>query len=224
MKDPRATAALCEVLRTPVMRKIRGCALLLTGMVFTTSMLGGLVAGLDAGLIYNEFPKMGKGYMPPTSELFNSFYSRAEDLSDLVWRNMLENPATVQFQHRVVAISTFTAICAVFAFSRFNPNVVKVLPKDVRKGLMGVLHLGSLQVLLGIGTLIYMVPTHLAATHQAGALALLSGCVLVLNRTWVPTQAGRIAQRMLAEQVKKGAVKKGAVKGPVKGATKKVKA
>lgn len=206
LKNPEAATRLLEVLKTPAMRRLRGLVVAMAAMVFTTSMLGGLVAGLDAGLIYNEFPKMGKGFAPPMSELFDKFYSHTEDGSDLWWRNMLENPSLVQLQHRIAAISTFTFIVAVFALSRGKTDIKKVIPKDVRKGLMGVLHLGIMQVCLGIGTLIYMVPTHLAATHQAGALALLTGVMVVGNRVWLPRQAARIAQRRLEAAVRGGKV------------------
>lgn len=207
-KDPKAAIAALESLKAPQLRVFRGLVGLLAVMVFTTAMTGGLVAGLDAGLIYNEFPKMGTGYMPPKSEMFDAFYSHRPDHSDLWWRNMLENPSTVQFQHRVAALTTFSTIVAVFLFSRMNPKVAKALPKDVKKGMMGVLHLAIMQVLLGIGTLIYMVPTHLAATHQAGALALLTGSVVLGHRIWVPKVAARIAGQRLQAAALKAAAKK----------------
>jgi cytochrome c oxidase assembly protein subunit 15 len=63
---------------------------------------GAFVAGLDAGLIYNEFPTMGGGIVPPLGELISPFYARATDKADLLWRNIFENPTTVQFDHRVL--------------------------------------------------------------------------------------------------------------------------
>lgn len=63
---------------------------------------GAFVAGLDAGLIFNEFPTMGGGLAPPVGELMSPFYARKEDLSDMWWRNIFENPTTVQFNHRVL--------------------------------------------------------------------------------------------------------------------------
>lgn len=65
------------------------------------------MAGLDAGLLYNEFPLMGERLVPPTDELFSKAYAKSD--SDLWWRNMLENPTTVQFDHRVL-------VCYVFSF------------------------------------------------------------------------------------------------------------
>lgn len=69
-------------------------------------ILGAFVAGLDAGLIYNEFPYMGKGLIPPTEEMFSKSYSKREDGRDVWWRNLLENPTTVQFDHRVLVSSS----------------------------------------------------------------------------------------------------------------------
>jgi cytochrome c oxidase assembly protein subunit 15 len=92
----------------------------LTGLVFLTALsgktlnlgriyppilnviIGAFVAGLDAGLLYNEFPLMGGRLAPPSDELFSTAYAKSPDHSDLWWRNMLENPTTTQFDHRVL--------------------------------------------------------------------------------------------------------------------------
>jgi hypothetical protein len=68
---------------------------------------GAFVAGLDAGLVYNEFPLMGGRIAPPMNELFAGAYAKKPDGSDLWWRNMFENPTTVQFDHRVLVSSGF---------------------------------------------------------------------------------------------------------------------
>ncbi|KAL3421751.1 cytochrome c oxidase assembly protein cox15 [Phlyctema vagabunda] len=176
-------------------KSVAGLALL----VFTTAMSGGLVAGLDAGLIYNEFPRMGVGLAPPKSELFDKFYSRKEDESDLWWRNMLENPSTVQLDHRILATTTFTVILSLWAYSRFAPRVKAALPDTARKGMLGVVHLVMMQVLLGISTLIYLVPTPIAAAHQAGSLALLTGVMVLGNRVWVPKSSMRLLSSKLRQ-------------------------
>ena len=59
--------------------------------VFTTIIWGAFVAGLDAGLIYNTWPKMGPHWIPP-------------ELSALV--NIITEPVSVQFTHRWIAIIT----------------------------------------------------------------------------------------------------------------------
>lgn len=138
---------------------------------------------------------MGSGLAPPKSELFDPFYSHTPDQSDLWWRNLLENPSTVQLQHRILAVSTFTAICAFFFITRRSPTISKILNKREKAGIMGMLHMAVLQVTLGISTLIYMVPTHLAATHQAGSLMLLTFALMAAGRVAVPPRLINILKR-----------------------------
>lgn len=194
--DPAAATKVIDALKNPALVPFRRSVTALTALVFVTVLSGALVAGLDAGLIYNEFPKMGLGLTPPKSELWDKFYSRKEDGSDLWWRNMLENPSLVQLDHRILATTTFCAVLALFAYSRTG-RVAAVLPKDAKKGVRGIVHLASLQVALGISTLIYMVPISLAAAHQAGALALLTGALVVGQRLRVPRPVIASVQRKL---------------------------
>ncbi|KAI1380179.1 COX15-CtaA-domain-containing protein [Hypoxylon crocopeplum] len=201
LADPASAAKTIAALQNPAIRPFRRSVTALTVLVFTTVLSGALVAGLDAGLIYNEFPKMGLGLTPPKSELWDKFYSRREDGSDLWWRNMLENPSLVQLDHRILATTTFCTILALFAYSRTG-RVAAALPKNAKKGMMGVVHLVSLQVALGISTLIYMVPISLAAAHQAGSLALLTGVLVLGHRLRVPKSTLIMVQKRLASTTK----------------------
>ena len=196
LANPEAASKLFSALKHPALAPFKRYTALLTALVFTTAMSGGLVAGLDAGLIYNEFPMMGNGITPPKSELWDKFYSRKEDGSDIWWRNMLENPSLVQLDHRILATTTACAILALYVYSR-RGNVAAVLPRNAKKGVMGCVHLMLLQVALGISTLIYMVPTHLAATHQAGSLALLTGVLVLGHRLRMPQSTMALVQRRL---------------------------
>jgi cytochrome c oxidase assembly protein subunit 15 len=83
------------------LRKYKTLVRVATLMVFFTAASGAFVAGLDAGLVYNEFPTMGGKLMPDTEELMDWRFAKAADRSDLWWRNLLENPVTVQWDHRV---------------------------------------------------------------------------------------------------------------------------
>ncbi|EON68122.1 cytochrome c oxidase subunit XV assembly protein [Coniosporium apollinis CBS 100218] len=197
LADPQAGQKLLATLQHPKLRLFRRSVAGLAVLVFTTAMSGALVAGLDAGLIYNEFPYMGLGLTPPKSELFDPFYSHEPDRSDLWWRNMTANPSLVQLDHRILATTTFTAIMALWAYSRFSPRVRAALPLNAKKGVRGVVHLAWLQVTLGISTLLYLVPTWLAAGHQAGSLALLTGVLVLGSRVWVPRRMTRLLQKRL---------------------------
>jgi cytochrome c oxidase assembly protein subunit 15 len=206
LSDPAKASALTKALNAPPLRKFKVLTTALFALVFTTAMSGALVAGLDAGLIYNEFPWMGLGLTPPKAELFDAFYSHTQDRSDLWWRNMLENPSLVQLDHRILATTTFSAIVALWAWPRLSSNLKQamlknVAIKDVGKRLNGVLHLAILQVTLGISALIYMVPLWLGAAHQAGALALLTGMVVLGSKLRVSPRT----LKLLAKQRARGA-------------------
>ncbi|XP_058450769.1 cytochrome c oxidase assembly protein COX15 homolog [Malaya genurostris] len=126
--------------------------------VFITALSGAFVAGLDAGLIYNSFPKMADRWIP----------SDILALSPTL-RNFTENPTTVQFDHRVLGTATLTLITGMFVLSRR-----RVLPPRAYTAATAVAVMGWTQVLLGITTLLTYVPVPLAASHQSGSLLLLS--------------------------------------------------
>ncbi|GAA6064592.1 hypothetical protein JCM10212_003768 [Sporobolomyces blumeae] len=165
---------------------------LIKATVFLTALSGALVAGLDAGLINNEWPLMGGSLHPPWYELNKDFYCRKADKSDR-WRNLFENPTTAQFDHRMLAYTTFLSVVSLFAYAR-RPHVRAHLPPTTFRLIKASLHMSLLQVALGISTLLYLVPVPLAATHQAGSLVLLS---LVLATGATIRRPGRVAQEVL---------------------------
>ena len=133
-----------------------GKTLALTALITVTVMSGAFVAGLKAGKIYNTFPKMGEYWIPPDVLALEP-----------AWRNFFDNMATVQFEHRVLAITTFVLIVAYWARLRKAD-----LPARIRRGVNALLHTAVLQVALGIATLLLVVPISLAASHQAVAMLL----------------------------------------------------
>lgn len=190
---------LLSRLKQPELRMFRQSVGALAVLVFATAMSGGLVAGLDAGLIYNEFPKMGVGYMPPKSELFSDFYSHTPDKSDIWWRNLLENPSLVQLDHRILATTTFSSVMGLWAYTKLSPTLKTLLPAACKRGVHGLVGFVCLQVILGISTLIYLVPLPLASAHQAGSLALLSSVLVLGGRTWVPRRASKLIAEKIAQ-------------------------
>lgn len=197
LRDPSAASSVLSNLSDARLAPFKRSVFLLAVLIFTTAMSGGLVAGLDAGLIYNEFPKMGLGLTPPKSELFSDFYSHRPDKSDIWWRNMLENPSLVQLDHRILATTTFTAVMALWAYAKYSTTMRSILPRAAKKGVHGVVGFAWLQVALGISTLIYLVPLPLASAHQAGSIALLTWTVVLGSRIWFPSRAATlVAQRL----------------------------
>ncbi|XP_067276986.1 cytochrome c oxidase assembly protein COX15 homolog isoform X1 [Pseudorasbora parva] len=143
---------------------LRRVAKVTGGLVFLTALSGAFVAGLDAGLVYNSFPKMGERWIPDDLLAFSPTV-----------KNAFENPTTVQFDHRILGISSLTAITGLYLYSRRTH-----LPRRAKVAIGCLTAMAYTQVLLGISTLLLYVPTPLAATHQSGSVALLSFSVWVL--------------------------------------------
>ncbi|HHJ13055.1 MAG TPA: heme A synthase [Gammaproteobacteria bacterium] len=137
---------------------LRRAARMLFVLAATTVASGGFVAGLKAGHAYNTFPKMGDQWLPPAGWMLQPG-----------WRNLFENIATVQFDHRVLALSTLTGILLFWWHARG-----RVAERHTRLGLDLLAAMGLLQVALGISTLLLAVPVPLASAHQAGAMILLT--------------------------------------------------
>ncbi len=141
--------------------------LLLGILVFVTMLSGGFVAGLKAGYAYNTFPLMD-GYWIP----------QAIFMLDPWWRNFFENIATVQFDHRLLALLVFVSVLAIWLNALRRIEV-----RQLRRALHLLLAVALLQVSLGISTLLLHVPLSLASLHQGGALLLFSVLVFLVQRT-----------------------------------------
>ena len=149
----------------------------IAALVFITSISGAWVAGLDAGncyslgLIYNEFPLMGESLVP------SDMWALSESGKGKWYNDLTKNPAAVQFNHRLLACTTFTAISCLWALSLRRKNLPK-MSKLAANSLMGV---ACMQVTLGISTLLTFVPIPLAAAHQGGSLTLLTMAIWLLH-------------------------------------------
>ncbi|ORZ06353.1 COX15/CtaA family [Lobosporangium transversale] len=171
------SVSLAAALNNPALKRFKGAAHGIVALVFLTAISGAFVAGLDAGLIYNEFPLMGGRLMPPVNELFDEKFVRQGENPKLgLWRNMFDNQVTVQFNHRVLATTTFTAVSSLFLYSRGLS-----LPPHVRLGVNVLMGIACCQVGLGIATLLYMVPVSLGTAHQAGSLTLLTSALYLMH-------------------------------------------
>ncbi|KAI9433261.1 cytochrome oxidase assembly protein-domain-containing protein [Lactarius indigo] len=124
-------------------------AVITTGLVFLTAVSGAFVAGLDAGLVYNEFPLMGGRLAPPLDELLSPTYADAADGSKGTWRNLFENPTTVQFDHCVLTMTTYLATALLFVSGRRAAVRVALPPLTVR-ATAAVFAMANVQAALGI--------------------------------------------------------------------------
>merc|ERR1719219_176448 len=129
---------------TPAMASLRKMVHSCKALVFLTLVSGAFVAGLDAGLVYNSFPKFADRWIP-------------EDLLQFspAVRNITENPTCVQFDHRLLGIASLTLITA----TALKAARTAVLPPHVRTAALALGAMGWCQVGLGISTLLLYAQT-----------------------------------------------------------------
>lgn len=122
---------------------------------FLQILLGALVAGIDAGRSFNDWPLMGGYWLPP------------EPLSlSPIWRNFFEDAGLVQFMHRTAGYLLFVFGLVVWLRARRSAN------GHTKSAFSLVMAMMLLQMVLGIATVLYLAPWHLAILHQFGAVLL----------------------------------------------------
>jgi len=139
-------------------------------LAFVTALAGGFVAGLRAGLLYNTFPLMNGDLLPPDYAALAPWYL-----------NPFENPVAAQFDHRVLAEFTWLFALGFWFASRRHD-----LSRGPRRAFDALALVATIQLGLGIATLLLVVPIPLAAAHQAGAVALLTAILVVRHHLRCP--------------------------------------
>lgn len=136
-------------------RKLFGMSTGLMHLAFVQILLGALVAGIDAGRQYTGWPTMGGEWIPA------AIWDAA-----LGWRNFFENPALVQFIHRMAGYLLAIFAVVVWLRARRSPHPV------TRGSFTAMIVMVAVQVGLGIMNVLHASPLPLALTHQLGAIAL----------------------------------------------------
>ena len=151
----------------PMSNTIQKWILGLCGLVVVQIIYGAFVAGLKAGHIMNTFPKMGTHWIP---------VGVMEMLP--IWRNFIDNPLFVQWMHRLLAWGLLVGV-VVISMILFQQQ----LSWFQRRSVFFLLGTMSLQFILGVLTLIYHVPLHIAVAHQIMALLVLTAMTTVYYGT-----------------------------------------
>ena len=150
-------------------------------VVFLQIILGALVAGIDAGRDFPNWPLMttgtGASFFPP--EPFGL---------TPIWRNFFEDAGLVQFIHRMSAYLLFAYAVVVWLRGRTSANL------QTRFGFNVVMAVLALQMVIGIVTVLYSAPVHIAIVHQFTAVLL-----------WVAVLRARYLARYPLPQSIKGA-------------------
>ncbi len=129
-------------------------------LIFTQIILGAFVSGLDAGKIYQTWPLMGNSYLPNDliAKDINSFFE-------------FNNHSLVQFYHRNLAyvVSLYVLVICYLIFKKKDKKLY--LPICL------LLVFLSLQVFLGVVTLLSGINIVLASSHQIGSVLLIFSAI-----------------------------------------------
>ena len=140
--------------------RIRAGAAGLLVLLLLQVYLGALVAGLRAGYAFNTWPLIDGALVPDAARLF---------FDVPLWRNFFENTVTVQFDHRTLAYAIWLgALIHAFDVER------TVKKRTARIGAFVLFTAITLQMALGIVTLLLRVPLPAALLHQAMAMLVLT--------------------------------------------------
>jgi cytochrome c oxidase assembly protein subunit 15 len=160
----RSERDLMQARRTKEARQF-GLATGLLHFAFVQILIGALVAGIDAGRYFIDWPYMQGQFFPPD----------AFDISP-IWRNFFENAGLVQFIHRICGYLLFIFGVVVWLRGRKSAH------PQTRFAFHVVMVALALQVTLGITTVLYAAPVHIALVHQALAVVL---WVLILRARYL---------------------------------------
>ncbi len=148
---------------TPV--RLHSLSFVLLLLVFLTILAGGFVAGTRAGFAFNTFPLMNGALIP-------NGYAALEPF----WKNLFENIAAVQFNHRLLA-SLALLLAGVLAWLAHKSPLKPALKRLFIITLLFIL----VQYSLGILTLVNFVPVALGAVHQGAAVLVLTSSLFLVR-------------------------------------------
>ncbi|MDX1924684.1 MAG: COX15/CtaA family protein [Rickettsiaceae bacterium] len=137
--------------------------LIFISLIILQIFLGGMVAGLHGGLVYNHFPLMGDGFAP-------------EEMSAIPFNLYLATPAIVQFFHRIGAYALFCFIILI-SLKLYKSRQIYLS--------LGLITIFLLQFFIGIYTLVYSVPIMPAWAHQFMAFILAGFALLIARKSSV---------------------------------------
>jgi cytochrome c oxidase assembly protein subunit 15 len=172
---------------------LRRLARPVAGVATTTLLSGPFVAGNEAGLAFNTWPKMDDDWVPP--EVTAAWGNLLNN-----WRPIFEDTATVQFDHRCLAYSTVLG-AATLAFTAANSGAAA----PVRSAALLLAGATAGQMCLGITTLLLYVPISAGVAHQGGGVIVWTSLLIMLHRLRLPVAATAAVPGVFSRVVGAGA-------------------
>ena len=132
-------------------------------LIILQIIFGAFLSGLDGGLVYNSWPDMNGTFFPSDVNMKDYFDSQ-----------LFYNPSIIQFFHRTTAyILLFFILILNYLFIKKKLNILNILLFDFAI---------SLQIFLGVVTLLSGVEIKYASLHQLGSIFVLTSYLLILYK------------------------------------------
>lgn len=154
--------------------RLRATGLIILALIFVQLFMGGVVAGLRAGLVENSWPLIAGAFIPSADVLFPQ---------EPWWSNIFDTPLTAQFFHRMIAYVIFILAALHLFDAGLNAG------GRARSGAVILFAHVVAQVALGVATLLLVEPPYagtphilLALAHQAVGMAVLAAATLQARR------------------------------------------
>jgi heme a synthase len=168
----------------------RWLALGLLPLLALQIVYGAFMGGLRAGWLAATFPDMNGRYLP------GYFFT-----SDSLWRDLLENPLSIHYLHRALALAVLAYACAIWWSLRKHAVEVRIACHLLLTAVVGQIALGAMTVLL-------KVPIPVAVAHQGGAYIVAAAavvlCHVALGARTIPSRAPAEPASPEAQQVRAG--------------------
>lgn len=159
--------------RPPAPSRIRSGASAVLALLFLQIALGALVAGNRAGMRFNDWPLMDGAIVPPLAVLFDR---------PTVLESFIDSLALVQFNHRIAA---YLLVGLAFWHMLAARGTAYAKGAAVLFGLIGA------QAIIGIVTLMLVVPLWAGLLHQGFAVIVLGHALAHVHGLLRAPEAGR---------------------------------
>jgi cytochrome c oxidase assembly protein subunit 15 len=137
--------------------------LLILKLIILQIILGAFLSGLDGGLIYNSWPDMN-----------GSFFPNDVKFEGIINTELFSNASIIQFLHRFTAyLLLFFIVILNYFFIKNKLNIKNIIFFDIAI---------SVQVFLGIVTLLSGVEIKYASLHQLGSILVLTSYIIILYK------------------------------------------
>ena len=149
----------------PTQQALFRLTLVMMALLAVQLLYGAFTAGSHAGYGYNTFPLMHDRWIADAVMQMTPW-----------WLNLSESAATIQFIHRWLAVVLVVAVGLLWWRARKVNRALAWSSAFLLAAMM-------LQFMMGVLTLVKVVPLGLASAHQGGACIVLLACVHVLFLT-----------------------------------------